>query len=118
MLGNVQMTGVTENTQFFQLLKDQKWDVVAFAPGACRFSAARQTIPGGDETTKQWTLTEYKAKVQELQGDGVRIVEAIHPPRFLAGSCDGMPHAGAHRVERPLEQAAWPMRFQTFHNAE
>ena len=58
-------------------------DDQTFAPGACRYSAARQTIPGGDAATKHWTLAEYKAKVHELQGDGVPIVETTEERQMV-----------------------------------
>lgn len=83
LLGNVQMVGVTTDDEFFSLMKSKKYDVITFAPGACRFSAARQTIPGGDAATKHWTLAEYKAKVHELQGDGVPIVETTEERQMV-----------------------------------
>lgn len=75
MIGGAQLIGVTNDADFFARLKERKYDAVFFAPGACRFSAGRQPIPGGDEATKGWTLVEYRAKVRELQGDDVAIVE-------------------------------------------
>ena len=75
LLGNVQMIAATDDVHFFELLASRKFDVVAFAPGACRFSAAKQTIPGGSLATKTWTLVEYKAKVREHQGEDVPVVE-------------------------------------------
>ena len=78
LLGNVQIVAVTTDAEFFDLLaSEQRFDVVGFAPGACRYSAARQTIPVGDATTKSWTLEEYKAKVREHQGAEVPIVETL-----------------------------------------
>lgn len=48
-----------------------------FAPGACRFSAASQPIPGSTPQTKGWTLDEYRKLVQEHQGDATEIVETL-----------------------------------------
>ena len=76
LLGNVKMIGVTSDDEFFKLLRETQFDVVTFAPGACRFSAARQPIPGGNPATAGWTLEEYRAKVKELQGADVPIVES------------------------------------------
>ena len=75
LLGNVKMVGVTSDDDFFRLLQEEKFDVVSFAPGACRYSAQRQPIPGGNAATAGWSLEEYRAKVRELQGD-VPIVES------------------------------------------
>jgi hypothetical protein len=75
MLGNAMVVGVTEDDDFFTKLAERTWDVVFFAPGACRFSAAKQEIPGGNAKTKGWTLEEYRAVVREHQGDAVPIVE-------------------------------------------
>ncbi len=75
MLGGAQLIGVTTDDEFFALLQKRKFDVVFFAPGACRYSAARQPIPGGNRASSGWTLAEYKAKVREHQGDAAAIVE-------------------------------------------
>ena len=83
LLGNVKMVAVTTNDEFFSLLGERRYDVVSFAPGACRFSAARQTIPGGTAATKHWTLEEYKAKVRELQGEEVPIVETTEERQMV-----------------------------------
>ena len=77
MLGNAQVSGVTTDDEFFALLQEREFDVVFFAPGACRYSAARQPIPGGNSASSGWSLTEYKAKVREHQGDAVTIVETV-----------------------------------------
>ena len=59
MLGNVQMVGVTDDDTFFRLLETEQFDVVLFAPGACRYNAARQPIPGGNEQSEggRWRST-------------------------------------------------------------
>ena len=67
MLGNAQTLGVTDDDTFFDLLQQRTFDVIFFAPGACRFSAARQPIPGGNQVSAGWGLAEYKAKVREHQ---------------------------------------------------
>ena len=76
MLGNAQIRGVTDDDTFFDLLQQQAFDVVFFAPGACRFSAARQPIPGGNAASAGWGLAEYKAKVREHLPNAV-IVEML-----------------------------------------
>ena len=75
MLGNAKITSSTSDDDFFLKLEERKWDVVMFAPGACRFSAARQQIPGGNDRTRMWTLEDYRVAVREKQGDAVPIVE-------------------------------------------
>lgn len=84
LLGNVQIVAVTTDEDFFSLLKsEQKFDVIGFAPGACRYSAAKQTIPGGNQETKNWTLEEYKAKVREHRGASVTIVETTQEKEMV-----------------------------------
>ena len=61
MLGNVGIVAVTDDDAFFAKLAERKFDVVLFAPGACRYDAARQPIPGGNAATAGWTLANYRA---------------------------------------------------------
>ena len=75
MLGNAAMTSVTTDDEFFSKLQERKWDVIFFAPGACRYSAARQAIPGANVRTTGWTLAEYRTAVREHQGEAVPIIE-------------------------------------------
>ena len=82
MLGNAQIRGVTDDDTFFDLLQQQAFDVVFFAPGACRFSAARQPIPGGNAASNGWGLTEYKAKVREHLPNAV-IVETTEERQIV-----------------------------------
>jgi hypothetical protein len=48
--------------------------VVFFAPGACRWSAARLPIPGGNAASAGWGLEQYHARVREVLGGDVPIV--------------------------------------------
>ena len=82
MLGNAQTLGVTDDDTFFDLLQQRTFDVVFFAPGACRFSAARQPIPGGNQVSAGWGLAEYKAKVQEHQPNAA-IVETTEERQIV-----------------------------------
>ena len=77
MLGNVKMSSATSDDDFLKQLEADSFDVVMFAPGACRYSAAKQPIPGGNEATKGWSLEQYRLKVHEKQGDAVAIVETV-----------------------------------------
>ena len=45
LLGNVNIEAATQDDRFFELLNSKKYDAVFFAPGACRWSAARKPIP-------------------------------------------------------------------------
>lgn len=45
MLGNVNYVATSDDDTFFTKLKERKYDVVFFAPGACRWSKAKQPIP-------------------------------------------------------------------------
>ena len=75
LIGNPEYVPTTNDADFIEQLKSRKWSVVFFAPGACRFSAARRPIPGGISETKGWTLEQYRELVREHQGDTVQIVE-------------------------------------------
>ena len=77
-IGNPTYIPTTNDVDFIEKLKSQQWSVIYFAPGACRFSAAKQQIPGGNSETKNWTLEEYKVLIYKLQGEDVQIVETPH----------------------------------------
>ena len=74
LLGGVTIEAATEDDVFFELLNSKKYDAVFFAPGACRWSAARKPIPGGNAETAGWSLDDYRAKVSQLQ-PSTQIVE-------------------------------------------
>lgn len=78
LVGNAAYIPTTSDVDFVEKLKSRKWSVVYFAPGACRFSAAKQQIPGGNNETKGWTLEEYKELIHKLQGVDIQIVESLH----------------------------------------
>lgn len=75
LLGNPEMVAVTDDTDFVEKLKSKKWSVVFFAPGACRYDAAKMAIPGGNNATKGWGLEEYRELVNKYQGEDIKIVE-------------------------------------------
>ena len=74
LIGHPKYVPTTNDADFIEKLKTQKWSVIFFAPGACRYSAAKMQIPGGNEATKAWTLEEYRALVYKYQGKDVQIV--------------------------------------------
>ena len=75
LLGGVTIEAATQDDVFFELLgSSKKYDAVFFAPGACRWSAARKPIPGGNAETAGWSLDDYRIKVQQLQ-PSTKIVE-------------------------------------------
>lgn len=74
LLGNVNMHVTTDDDEFLKRLNSQKYDVVFFAPGACRWSQAKQPIPGGNSITSGWSLEQYHALVKQVQGNSVVIV--------------------------------------------
>jgi len=76
MLGGVKIVSATDDDTFIRLLKERKFDVVFFAPGACRWDAARRPIPGGNRETHGWGLKKYRELVRELQGPDAVIVES------------------------------------------
>ncbi|KAL7548097.1 hypothetical protein ACHAWF_011387 [Thalassiosira exigua] len=83
LLGNVRMVAATDDDAFLERLVTEKFDVVFFAPGACRFDAARRSIPGGNERTEGWDLERYRRAVREMQGEGVPIVETTEERRIV-----------------------------------
>ncbi|MEO1257626.1 MAG: hypothetical protein AAFZ15_02480 [Bacteroidota bacterium] len=60
LIGNARYVTTTDDNDFIKKLKSRKWSVIYFAPGACRYSAAKRQIPGGNTNTQGWTLEEYK----------------------------------------------------------
>ena len=77
LVGNPQYVPTTTDEEFFKQLQARSWSVVFFAPGACRFGAAKQAIPGGNSQTQGWTLEEYRELVRKYQGDEIQIVETL-----------------------------------------
>lgn len=77
LIGNPEYVPTTTDEEFVEKLQSREWSVVFFAPGACRFSAANQPIPGGNTETKGWTLEQYRELVRQHQGAQVRIVETL-----------------------------------------
>ena len=65
---------------FLNLRQSENWDVIAFAPGACRFDVAKQPIPGGNTYTKGWGLDEYKREIQKILAEKGK----IEVPIFVA----------------------------------
>lgn len=75
LIGNPEYVPTTNDADFIEQLKSRDWSVIFFAPGACRFSAAKQPIPGGNSQTQGWTLEQYRELVWKHQGDTIQIVE-------------------------------------------
>ncbi len=75
LIGNPEYVPTASDTDFIEKLESRKWSVIFFAPGACRFSAAKQPIPGGISQTQGWTLEQYRELVWKHQGDMIQIVE-------------------------------------------
>ena len=75
LIGNPEYIPTTTDADFIEKLKSRSWSVIFFAPGACRFSAANQPIPGGNSQTQGWTLEQYRELVRKHQGDMIEIVE-------------------------------------------
>lgn len=75
LIGNPEYVATTDDVEFFEKLKSQKWSIIYFAPGACRYDAAKRPIPGGNIDTQGWGLDEYKAFIYKHQGEQVQIVE-------------------------------------------
>ena len=82
-LGGCEMVGCTNDDEFVRLLTSgRRFDVVFFAPGACRWSASKQPIPGGNSTTRGWGIDEYKRLVAQHHPDA-RIVETTEESKMV-----------------------------------
>ena len=75
LLGNPEYIATTNDEEFIEKLTQEKWSVIFFAPGACRFNAANQPIPGGNTQTQGWSIDQYKAFVRQTQGSEIQMVE-------------------------------------------
>lgn len=84
LVGNPEYVPTTNDADFIEKLKSEKWSVIFFAPGACRYSAAELPIPGGNIDTKGWTLEQYRELVYKHQGKSVEIVEAMDESQTVA----------------------------------
>lgn len=84
LVGNPEYVPTTNDEEFVEKLESRAWSVVFFAPGACRFSAARQSVPGGNSQTQGWTLEQYRELVRELQGDEIQIVETLEESETIS----------------------------------
>ena len=84
LIGNPEYVPTTDDADFIVKLKSRNWSVVFFAPGACRFGAASQPIPGGDAQTRGWTLDQYRELVRVHQGDTVQIVETLEERKSVS----------------------------------
>ena len=74
LLGGVEFVSCIDDDDFVAKLRERPWSVVFFAPGACRYDAARMPIPGARAHTEGWGLAEYRALVRRNQGDQVPMV--------------------------------------------
>ena len=83
LLGGVQLVSCTDDDDFVAKLRERAWSVVFFAPGACRYNAARMPIPGGRAHTMGWSLEEYRALVRQYQGDQICIVETTEEREII-----------------------------------
>merc|ERR1712183_444441 len=83
LLGNCKLSTATDDVTFLGLLQETKYDVVGFAPGACRWDAAGKTIPGGNAETTGWTLERYRTEVRKYQGPDVPIVGTVDEKQMI-----------------------------------
>ena len=86
LIGNPEYVLTTDDAEFMEKLLSRQWSVVFFAPGACRFSAASQPIPGGNTYTQGWTLEQYRELVRKHQGDGYGSLRQRTRERLLRSS--------------------------------
>lgn len=84
LIGNPEYVPTTNDDDLIEQLRSREWSVVFFAPGACRFSAADQPIPGGSSQTQGWALEQYRGLVREHQGDQIEIVETLDESKTVS----------------------------------
>jgi len=84
LMGNPEYVPTSDDADFIEKLNSEKWSVVFFAPGACRFNAANHAIPGGNRQTQGWSLEQYKTLVRQTQGDDIQIVETLSEQETVA----------------------------------
>lgn len=89
LLGGATVIAFSDDNLFLQCLEDMrdgkrpKPDVVFFAPGACRWSAARRPIPGGNSVSHGWRIEEYHAFVRTMLGADTIIVGTEHESEMV-----------------------------------
>jgi hypothetical protein len=84
LLGYPELVSCTDDDDFVAKLKARAWSVVFFAPGACRYHAAKMPIPGGRPKTRGWSLKQYRALVREHQGEHIPIVETTEEREIIS----------------------------------
>ena len=93
MMGNPEYVASSNDNDFIEKLKSRKWSVIYFAPGACRYNAAKMPIPGGNENTQGWSLEEYHQMVRKYQGDDIIIVETPSEDESVQKLIEGLAKA-------------------------
>jgi hypothetical protein len=83
LLGGAEVVPCTDDDTFEVLLGQGKWDAVMLAPGACRWSAAGQRIPGTTDKTSTWKIENYEWKVKEVCGDGTPFVATAEEAKIV-----------------------------------
>jgi hypothetical protein len=81
-LGNPKLVTCTDD-DLLAKLSGQKWDVIFFAPGACRYNAAKQPIPEARAASKGWGLDQYRQLVREQQGKETKMVETVDERQII-----------------------------------
>ena len=82
-LGNPAFVSCTDDDDFIAKLRERKWSVIFFAPGACRYSAAMMPIPGARSHTRGWGLEQYRTLVRKYQGQDIHIVETTEEREII-----------------------------------
>ncbi len=82
-LGNPELVSCTDDDDFLAKLRERKWSVIFFAPGACRYSAAMMPIPGARSHTRGWGLEQYRTLVRKYQGEDIHIVETTEEREII-----------------------------------
>lgn len=78
MLGGARIVATSTDDEFLAHLRSgAHFDVVFLAPGACRWSAARRPIPGGNAQTRGFDIAQYEELVKTLL-PSAKVVATAH----------------------------------------
>ena len=89
LLGGARILAFSSDDEFFAELEAMQAgakarpDVVFFAPGACRWSAAKMPIPGGNRISHGWSLEKYYELVRAKLGKDTVIVSTAHESEMV-----------------------------------
>lgn len=107
MLSGVKITACTDDEEFLRHVEStHKFTAIFFAPGACRYDAAKQPIPGGNMRTQGWSLADYREFIRKHQGESVAIVETQQEAQIVPLLADMLAEADNASVSASASASA------------